>query len=171
MSRLFTGIPIKTNLAPLQKGLEEIDWVEESDFHITLKFIGDVSAQMANDIDEELRAHYFSSMTLEFSELAWFGSTKPRLLYIGIKPNRELSELAHRHENLMRRMGLPPETRNFMPHVTLAKVKGVSSLELMDYKLMHGVMKFPPVHVSGFSLYGAKEKTGGGPYQRLIDYA
>lgn len=170
MPRLFTAIPVSHPLQSLQKGLQDANWIEPEDFHITLKFIGDVSTALANEIDDELRAAPFSPMTLEFDELNWFGSSKPRLLYLGIKPNQTLSELAFRHENLMRRLGLPPESRAFTPHVTLAKVNGFSPAELMEYKIKQGVVKLPPLHVSGFSLFGAKEKTGGGPYQKLISY-
>jgi RNA 2',3'-cyclic 3'-phosphodiesterase len=81
-----------------------------------------------------------------------------------------LSELAFRHENLMRRLGLKPETRAFIPHVTLAKVNGFSPAELMDFKVSLGVIKLPSLYVPSFSLYGAKDKTGGGPYQKLISY-
>ena len=87
-----------------------------------------------------------------------------------MKQNKALSELAFRHENLMRRLGLAPETRVFTPHVTLAKVKGSLPSELMDYKLLKGLIKFPPLYVDHFILYGAKEGSGGGPYQKLISY-
>jgi RNA 2',3'-cyclic 3'-phosphodiesterase len=66
MPRLFTAIPVSHPLQSLQKGLHDANWIEPEDFHITLKFIGDVSTTLANEIDEELRVAPFSPMTLEF---------------------------------------------------------------------------------------------------------
>ena len=38
----------------------------------------------------------------------------------------------------MRRLGLPAETRNFTPHVTLARLRGVSPAAVADYLTSRG---------------------------------
>ncbi|HAC59822.1 MAG TPA: RNA 2',3'-cyclic phosphodiesterase, partial [Rhodobiaceae bacterium] len=58
MIRLFTALEIPDEVAekliPLQRGINGARWIERPDFHITLRFIGDVAENVADDIDEAL---------------------------------------------------------------------------------------------------------------------
>jgi 2'-5' RNA ligase len=64
----------------------------------------------------------------------------------------------------MRQVGLAPETRKFTPHVTLARLKNVSSIDVADYIAMHG--HFPKLTFAAerFVLYSSRASMGGGPY-------
>ena len=61
-------------------------------------------------------------------------------------------------------MGLPPDQRKFIPHVTLARLKGVSTRDIADYLSLRGGFVAGPFEVDRFVLFSAKESTGGGPY-------
>ena len=58
MPRLFTGLEMPEvvvgQLALLRGGVVGARWLEPEDYHITLRFIGDIDARMARDIDDAL---------------------------------------------------------------------------------------------------------------------
>ena len=68
MPRLFTGLDIpaqiRSQLALKQVGVPKMRWIEPSDFHITLRFIGDVELQTANAVVDALSGRQWSAPTI-----------------------------------------------------------------------------------------------------------
>jgi 2'-5' RNA ligase len=64
----------------------------------------------------------------------------------------------------MQRIGLPPETRKFMPHVTLARLRGTSAREVAEYLTLRGGFTTSAFSVDRFVLFSSRNQTGGGPY-------
>ena len=58
MPRLFTGLelpgPIAAQVAFARGGVVGARWMDPADYHITLRFVGDVDRQVAHDIAETL---------------------------------------------------------------------------------------------------------------------
>ena len=54
MPRLFTGLEIPrevgTTLSLFRGGLPGARWIDPENYHITLRFIGDIDDRLANDI-------------------------------------------------------------------------------------------------------------------------
>ncbi|MEP0943302.1 MAG: 2'-5' RNA ligase family protein, partial [Rhizobiaceae bacterium] len=54
MPRLFTGLEVPAHIRAIlslkQAGIPKMRWIDPADFHITLRFIGDVSIRQADDI-------------------------------------------------------------------------------------------------------------------------
>jgi len=46
----------------------------------------------------------------------------PRILYIGLSENPELSSLQGRIDEALEPLGFPRETRRFIPHVTIGRI-------------------------------------------------
>ena len=63
-----------------------------------------------------------------------------------------------------RAAGLPPEPRNFKPHVTVARLRGSRTSAVADYLEQQGGFTIEPFEVSRFVLYSARASVGGGPY-------
>jgi 2'-5' RNA ligase len=81
-----------------------------------------------------------------------------------VAPSRALIELQAEHERLIQRLGLPAEPRKFSPHVTLARLRGVSNREVADYLTLRGGFSTAPFPVRAFNLYSSRDSVGGGPY-------
>src|SRR5690554_5394761 len=129
MPRLFTGLqlPEETSfvLSLKRGGLAGARWIDPQNYHITLRYIGEVDYRMADEIGDMLeRFAYAEPFTLTFDHLGVFGGNKPRALYAGIAPSPELNTLQASHERLLQKLGLAPEGRKFVPHVTLARLRG-----------------------------------------------
>ena len=74
------------------------------------------------------------------------------------------------HERAARLAGLPPETRNYMPHVTLARLRNVSPFSAAEYLARYGGFITAPFEVSRFVLFSSRPNYGGGPYVVEEDY-
>ncbi|MEQ8395961.1 RNA 2',3'-cyclic phosphodiesterase [Thalassobaculum sp.] len=127
--RLFVAIAIPEAVADplcdLQGGLDGVRWVDPDDFHLTLRFVGDVDRGTADDLAAALSGLRAPAFDLRLSGLGHFGSgQRLRALWVGVEPQPALTLLHGRVEAAARRAGLPPEGRRFVPHVTLARMSG-----------------------------------------------
>jgi 2'-5' RNA ligase len=169
MPRLFTGLEVPQDVAfalSLKRGgLYGARWIDPENYHITLRFIGDVDNNTANDISEGLdKLSNGLAFDINLSHLGAFGGAKPRSLYAGVEPNEALTRLQAAQERVLQRIGLAPEGRKFTPHVTLARLRGSHAAEIAQYISMAGPLaslKFP---VGRFVLFSSRDSVGGGPY-------
>lgn len=168
MLRLFTGLEIPPDIATMlsqhRGGLSPVRWIEPSDYHITLRFLGDVDGATAHDAFELLADIERPAVTITLDEIASFGGDKPHSVYARVRPEPGLSELQAEHERLMRRIGLPPEPRKFVPHVTLGRCRGASVLAVADYLSTRALLRPISFTARRFVLYSSRASTGGGPY-------
>src|SRR3712207_3231106 len=161
MPRLFTGIEIPAEislaLSSFRGGLPGARWVEPENYHITLRFIGDIDERLADDITSILgERRQRAPITVTIDGLDSFGGGKPRAVFARTSGNGTLNELQAEQERLMRQVGLPPETRKFTPHITLARLKNASPIDVADYIATRG--HFPKLTFTAdrFVLYSSR---------------
>lgn len=174
MPRLFTGLEIpaevQESLSLLRGGLPGARWIDPENYHITLRFIGDIDDRMAHEIASMLDGMRRRSFEVRFSGLTSFGGRKPRAIVAAVEPIQPLIELQAEQERLMQRLGLAPEGRKFTPHVTLARLRDSSSHEVAEYLSARGPVFGSAFRVSRFVLFSARSSVGGGPYVVEADY-
>jgi 2'-5' RNA ligase len=169
MPRLFTGLEVpaevRQQLALHRGGLTGARWIEPSDYHITLRFLGDVDGRTARDVTGFLDdIQPAGPITLTLDEIASFGGDKPRALYARVQPSGELASLQADHERLVRQVGLEPETRKYRPHVTLARLKDAMPFEVARFLSARPLMRPISFQVRRFVLFSSRASVGGGPY-------
>ena len=168
MPRIFTALElperVASQLALMRGGVVGARWLEPGDYHITLRFVGDIDARAARDIAETLADIRRPPADVRFEGLSWFGGDKPRALIAKVKAESALMDLQAELERRLRRIGLEPETRKFTPHVTLARLRGVSQAAMADYLAARGTLMAESFTAERFVLYSACEGSGGGPY-------
>ena len=168
MPRLFTGLEIPPDIAlqlSLHRGgLAGARWLEPADYHITLRFLGDVDRHVALEAAEGLAETVRAPFTVTIDGLGSFGGDKPHSVHAHVAAEPGLMELQAEHERIMRRIGLPPETRRFRPHVTLGRLKGASTLAVADYLSGRAILRPISFTARRFVLYSSRASTGGGPY-------
>jgi RNA 2',3'-cyclic 3'-phosphodiesterase len=166
--RLFTGLELPAavvgQLALQRGGVVGARWLEPEDYHVTLRFIGDIDAGAARDIDEILGDIRRPKAPVRFEGLSWFGGDKPRAIVAKVKADPALMDLQAEHERLLRRIGVEPETRKYTPHVTLARLRGVRQASVAGYLAERGLLSATSFDAERFVLYSAREGSGGGPY-------
>lgn len=174
MPRLFTGIEVPADIAfalSLKRGgLQGARWIDTENYHITLRFIGDVDHSIAHEVTDALdRLANSEAFTLRLGHLGSFGGDKPRALFAGVENNTALQRLQAAQERVFQRLGLDPEGRKFVPHVTLARLRGANAGDLARFMAFSG--RFEPLEfpVQRFVLFSSRDSVGGGPY--LVEQA
>ncbi|MGY4484172.1 2'-5' RNA ligase [Bradyrhizobium sp. LM3.2] len=127
MPRLFTGLEIPAeigqSLSNLRGGLPGARWIDPENYHVTLRFIGNIDGMSANEIASMLFRVDRKPFEVKVQGLQSFGGRKPRAVVATIVPSKPLMELQAELERMMQRIGLDPEGRKFIPHVTLARLQ------------------------------------------------
>jgi RNA 2',3'-cyclic 3'-phosphodiesterase len=167
MPRLFTALEIPPeigqSLSMLRGGLPGGRWIDPENYHLTLRFIGDVDDAMAREIAFLLGKVRRGEFNLQLDGLQSFGGRRPRAVVATAAQTPQLYELQAEHERLMQRVGLDPEGRKYTPHVTLARLRESSSRQVADYLAVRPY-RSPSFRVSRFVLYSSRASVGGGPY-------
>jgi 2'-5' RNA ligase len=168
MLRIFTGLEIPADVAQslsmLRGGLPGARWVDPENYHLTLRFIGDIDDALAHEVASLLSRVRRREFALRFDGLSSFGGRRPRAVVAALAPTQELMELQAEHERLMQRVGLDPEGRKYTPHVTLARLRDSSSRQVAEYLATRSLLHAPPFTVSRFVLFSSRASVGGGPY-------
>ncbi|SFL42467.1 2'-5' RNA ligase [Bradyrhizobium sp. NFR13] len=175
MPRLFAGLEIPAEigqtLANLRGGLPGARWIDPENYHVTLRFIGDIDGVSANEIAYLMSRVERRPFEVAVRGLSSFGGKKPRAVVAAVEPSRPLLELQSELERLVRRCGLEPEGRKFTPHVTLARLRDSCDRDVADYLSVRGYFPTKIFTASRFVLFSSRASTGGGPYLVEDSYA
>lgn len=168
MPRLFTAVEIPAeigeSLSTLRGGLPGARWISPENYHLTLRFIGDIDDALAHEIAFLLGGVKRSGFELRFDGLSSFGGRKPRAVVATVSAAQSLFNLQAEHERLLQRVGLEPEGRKYTPHVTLARLRESSNRQVADYLATRQPFRSMPFRVPRFVLYSSRASVGGGPY-------
>ncbi|MDJ0896372.1 MAG: RNA 2',3'-cyclic phosphodiesterase [Alphaproteobacteria bacterium] len=175
MLRLFVGLPIPTEarvaLTGLCCGLPGARWVSPENFHVTLRFIGEVPTPSAEEIDAELARIRVPAFTLSLRGIGHFGKeNNARTLYADMPGCEPLSRLQAKVDGAVARCGHGREARKFHPHVTLARLRGTSGPDLREFEATYGAFKTESWPADRFILYRSLMGKGGSVYEELAEY-
>jgi 2'-5' RNA ligase len=168
MPRLFAGIEIPISIAErlsfAKAPLPGARWIDPENYHLTLRFIGDVDGSTARDFTQSLGQIDAAPFDLKLDGLGSFGSNTPRAIFAHVATSQPLEALQRATERAAREAGLPPEPRNFRPHITLARLRGARPEQVARYLERYGAFLSTPFPVSEFVLFSSRDSVGGGPY-------
>lgn len=168
MPRLFAGLEIaegaRQRLEGLRGELAGARWVAPEDYHITLRFFGDVDGPTADALTARLAALRARPVPMQLSGLGVFGGRRPRALWAGVVAGPELAALQRACEQAGRAAGLEPQSRKYTPHVTLARFRNIRPGKVAAFISARGEFRSEPWIAERFVLYSARPHSGGGPY-------
>ena len=168
MPRLFTALEIPRDaalsLSLLRGGLPGARWIDVENYHITLRFIGDVEGHVADEVANALDRVRRPEFMLNLSGVNAFGSKKPHSIYAGVSPSPELNALQAEIERICQRLHIPADPRKFTPHVTLARLRNPRIEDVVHYLSSRGNFATLPFKVRRFVLMSSRDSVGGGPY-------
>ncbi|UXD21826.1 hypothetical protein IPA_08570 [Ignicoccus pacificus DSM 13166] len=133
--RAFIAVDIEGELAgklgrlaeSLKQTGADVKIVEVENFHITLRFLGNIPVDMIDEIEKVMQKAAQSGRRhkIRLKGVGAFPSPyRPRVIWVGVEGDEVLAEMARILERELRKMGFRPETKGFTAHVTLARVKG-----------------------------------------------
>jgi|TARA_R100000049_G_scaffold5031_1_gene12939 2'-5' RNA ligase len=174
MHRLFVALrpppDIRDPLIDTMEGVEGARWQSDEQLHLTLRFVGEADTAQANDLVSALEAVRAPRFTLQLRGLGTFERKgRTRALWAKVDESEPLAILHRRVERACRAAGLAPETRKFVPHVTIARVNA-STGPIGGWLATHGRLALPPWPVDAFHLYESRLEPGGAHYEPVVDF-
>ncbi len=119
---------VKKELERLQKLILQekgIKFVEPKNFHLTLKFFGEISDKKVNEIKEKFKEFKFEKIKCHLGNIGFFPSSDYiRVVWISLEPNEKIKELFVKINEI-----LDSKDDRFESHITLARVKFIKNKE------------------------------------------
>ena len=128
--RVFVGLDIdpaiRERMTRYLEGVRgfapEARWVKPESFHVTLKFIGEQKDELGEEIKRELATVRATPLDISFRGNGFFPNARsPRVFWLGIEAGEQLRQLAKAVDEAVARTGVPRETNDYRPHLTLAR--------------------------------------------------
>ncbi len=157
-------------LLGLMGGVAGARWQDDGQLHLTLKFIGDVDRNQADDVAAALGSLPFSGIDLALNGVGTFAKKSlTHTLWAGVTPHDALIRLHKKVEQACARAGVPEENRAFAPHITLARLNRATG-PLDAFLEMHSGLCSPPMRFDHFYLYESHMGQGGSIYEPVVRY-
>ncbi|ODP37119.1 RNA 2',3'-cyclic phosphodiesterase [Sphingomonas turrisvirgatae] len=174
MHRLFVALRppsgIRTALLDLMEGVPGARWQDDDQLHVTLRYIGEVDARTADDVAAALGGVHAAPLELRLSGCGIFDTRgRANALWAGVAPREPLAALHRKLDQALVRVGLEPERRAYLPHITLARLGG-GSPPLDRFVADHAGLASPPFRVEHMVLYESHLGQGGSIYEPVECY-
>lgn len=175
MHRLFVAIrppaDQRAHCLSLMNGVAGARWQSDDQLHLTLRFIGEVDRHRANDIADSLAAIRFIPFDIQVSGVGAFDRKgMVDTLWAGVEPRNPLAALHRKIDRACVRVGLPPERRAYLPHMTLARF-GRSGGLVDPFLARHAALTGVPFRIDRFTLFESRLGHQGAIYNAISDYA
>ncbi len=173
MIRLFTGIElpenIKEQLYSLRGGVPNAKWTEKDHMHITLRFIGNIDENIANDLHDGFTQIHAPAFDLQMAQVGFFANgLQMRHLWAGVNNYQALDFLYDKIESVVSRQKLPANKHKFHAHCTLAKLYGTSVEDVHKFLEYNNLFRSEYFHIDHFTLFSSHPRTDGdGSYYRV----
>ncbi len=173
--RLFVGLDLpwelRQRLVGLFGSLPGARWLPPENLHLTLRFLGEVQPNQAEDIDLALGAMRGKRVQLSISGVGTVNRAGREVaLWAGVERNPALEHLQAKIETVVQRAGLAPEKRRFLPHITLARLDGVMEAKLAAYMQANNLVRAGPFEMDHFTLFSSQLGKEASVYTAEVDY-
>jgi RNA 2',3'-cyclic 3'-phosphodiesterase len=173
--RLFVGLALplelRQRLAGLGGGIPGARWVPGENFHLTLRFLGELAPFQAEEIDHVLASLKARRFDLTLAGMGTFTKGgRDTQLWVGIARNPSLELLQSKVEQAVQRAGLPPERRRFAAHVTLARLDNAVPAKVAAFVQTHNLFRADPVAVDHFCLFSSRLGKEASAYTVEVEY-
>lgn len=142
----------------------------KDNFHLTLKFIGEVEEKNLADIKAAIKATATgeASFSLFTAELGAFNKKNKNILWIGLKGDLDrLNNLFNKLEASLEEIGINREERGYNPHITIGRQVIIDDFKSLKDKIE---LKEIEIIVDSISLMESKRENGRLVYKPLISY-
>lgn len=145
-------------------------WVEKEKWHLTLKFIGDSSAQDKENLIQALKNINLDEQNeyIQFNKVDAFPNPKQaKVIYFAVDKGSDiLKSLHHRLEEELLKYDFKSDQREFIPHLTVGRSNN-GNLKLKDEFTKKNFVNIY-ARIKSISLYQSKLKADGPEYIELF---
>lgn len=171
--RLFIAFDVSEeaskHILELQKQLTGAKLTLTRSFHLTLKFLGEVTPDQAEDVKKKLANVKFKPFTAKLDGTGTFPSDKMiRVVWAEITPHDIIRELQKQIDEALQ--GMFPKEKQFTPHLTIARVKTVENKEQFAEQVKNLKVKPITFEVKEFKLIESQLTPEGPVYKTVAVY-
>jgi 2'-5' RNA ligase len=168
MYRLFVAIrppeAVRRLLVGVMGGVSGARWQSDDQLHLTLRFIGEVDRHQAGDVVAALGAVHYPPFEIALNGIGTFDRRgRPVTIWAGVAPQAPVQALHRKVDQALARIGLEPDPRAFLPHITMARLKPGSGT-VRNLIEDHGGLASPLFRVEAFSLFESRLTPEGAVY-------
>ena len=173
--RLFVALDlpweVRRQLSQLATALPGARFLPPENYHVTLRFMGEMPAHRAEELDLALAALRGKRFTLQLGGVGVFEKAgRPQTLFVGVERSPQLEHLQTKIETAVQRIGFEPERRRYTPHVSVARLDGAPSAKLAQWVQRHNLMRAEPLAVEHFTLFSSQLGKDGAAYTAEVEY-
>jgi 2'-5' RNA ligase len=157
MHRLFVAIrppaPIRRLLLAAMGGISGARWQSDDQLHLTLRFVGEVDRHLGEDIRAALGGIHHPPFALALNGIGSFDRRGiPDAVWAGVTPHEEVKALHKKVDAALLRVGVPPDERAFLPHITIARMSRTAG-PIGNLLEEAGGLSSPPFAIDSFALF------------------
>ncbi|HEY9061740.1 MAG TPA: RNA 2',3'-cyclic phosphodiesterase [Pseudobacteroides sp.] len=179
--RAFIGIDFdkdqRNKIYELQQRLRQYAvrgrWKHIDNFHLTLKFLDDISLSQQAQIDSAMNqiCNNLKPFRLIIKDMGIFnGRDLIRVLWLGLGGDiKELGALHMDIDRAMETIGFVPEKRSYKPHVTIGQ-DIVFECSFEEIRKSIGELDFSTVDVRNLHLFKSEQIANKRVYTKVADY-
>ncbi len=166
------------NIYNLQQQLMEssvnVRWVHPQNFHLTLRFLGNIDDEQKQEIIEALKIlENFKPFALNFAGVGGFPHEgKLRVIWVGVgRGHNELISIHRAIEDALKIINFPEDKKPFHPHLTIGRVKDPKNtrpLRLAMENQRH--FSTPDFSISSATLFKSQLTPSGPVYTTLDEF-
>ena len=172
--RLFVALALPDGVAQslmlIQGGVPGARWQAREQLHLTLRFVGEVDGRDASALEDALAGILAPGFELQLHGVGQFGGKQTHALWAGVRKNELLDHLQRKVDNAIRRVGQPQDAHKFMPHVTLARLRGAETGKVLEWLTYNALYTSAEFTVQAFQLYSSKLTQDGSIYRVEQDF-
>lgn len=174
MHRLFVAlrppIAIRRQLIAAMGGIAEARWQDDEQLHVTLRYIGEVEPTVAEDVASVLGSVRAPAPTIRILGVGAFDERgRPSAVWAGITPHDAIAALHRKIDHALVRIGLEPERRAYLPHVTLARL-GRHAAPVDRFLADNAMLSTAPFTLDHFLLFESHLGHAGATYAAIARY-
>ena len=151
----------------------DLKLVETENIHMTIRFLGDVTLNMADKVFVEMQKVHFNPFPVQLQGIGVFPSLSyPRVLWAGIgRGADQLRNIFAQIEPKLQSLGFPPDRNAFSPHLTIARVRSARNKpQLAEFVTKNVTYDFGLVEARCLRLKRSELTPKGPIYSTLKEY-
>ncbi|MEO7814752.1 MAG: RNA 2',3'-cyclic phosphodiesterase [Sphingomicrobium sp.] len=144
-------------------------WQDDEQLHLTLRYIGEVERPVAEDVATALGTIHAVSVAICLSGVGWFDQRPRGALFARCAPAEPLAALHKKIDRALVRIGLEPERRAYLPHITLAR-RRAGAVDPTGWVERNAGLSSDPALATSMILYESQHGRHGSAYDAIARY-
>jgi 2'-5' RNA ligase len=145
--------------------------VSDDRLHVTLRFFGDTAPDREQAIIRAMQKISFEPFALQLRGVGHFPPRREaRILWVGIDDQPVLLRLQSNIERACVNAGFSPDRRKFSPHITVARLTGVSPDRVAQFIVTNSLFATEHFEIHEFHLYSSCLGKDGAKYTKEVTF-